>query len=79
MAVGGHTPIGYYKDEEKSAKTFRIFEDRRWSVPGDWATVEADGSITLLGRGSQGSSQRTRGYDYDYDDEDAYTRDYYYD
>ncbi|UEM07726.1 hypothetical protein JL101_034695 (plasmid) [Skermanella rosea] len=33
----------------------------------------------LLGRGSQGSSQRTRGYDYDYDDEEAYTRDYYYD
>jgi len=53
VAVGGHTPIGYYKDEEKSAKTFRIFEGRRWSVPGDWATVEADGSITLLGRGSQ--------------------------
>ena len=53
VAVGGHTPIGYYKDEEKSAKTFRTFEGRRWSVPGDWATVETDGSITLLGRGSQ--------------------------
>ncbi|MDP3748058.1 MAG: acyl-CoA synthetase, partial [Phenylobacterium sp.] len=48
-----HTPVGYYKDEEKSAKTFRTFEGTRWSVPGDWATVEADGSITLLGRGSQ--------------------------
>jgi fatty-acyl-CoA synthase len=53
VAVGGHTPLGYYKDEEKSAKTFRIFEGQRWSVPGDWATVEADGAITLLGRGSQ--------------------------
>jgi fatty-acyl-CoA synthase len=53
VAVGGFTPIGYYKDPEKSAKTFRTFEDRRWSVPGDWATLEADGSITLLGRGSQ--------------------------
>ncbi|KRB40569.1 AMP-binding protein [Phenylobacterium sp. Root700] len=53
VAVGGHTPVGYYKDEEKSAKTFRVFEGTRWSVPGDWATVEADGSITLLGRGSQ--------------------------
>ena len=53
VAVGGHTPVGYYKDEEKSAKTFRTFEGRRWSVPGDWATLEADGSITLLGRGSQ--------------------------
>ncbi|MDP3300072.1 MAG: AMP-binding protein, partial [Phenylobacterium sp.] len=53
VAVGGHTPLGYYKDEEKSAKTFRTFEGQRWSVPGDWATVEADGAITLLGRGSQ--------------------------
>jgi len=53
VAVGGHTPVGYYKDEEKSAKTFRVFEGRRWSVPGDWATLEADGAITLLGRGSQ--------------------------
>ncbi len=53
VAVGGFTPVGYYKDEEKSAKTFRTFEGRRWSVPGDWATLEADGSITLLGRGSQ--------------------------
>jgi fatty-acyl-CoA synthase len=46
-------PVGYYKDPEKSAKTFREFEGRRWSVPGDFATVEADGSLTLLGRGSQ--------------------------
>ncbi|MFN3520808.1 MAG: AMP-binding protein [Phenylobacterium sp.] len=53
VAVGGFTPVGYYKDPEKSAKTFRTFEGRRWSVPGDWATLEADGSITLLGRGSQ--------------------------
>ncbi len=53
VAVGGYTPVGYYKDEEKSAKTFRIFEGARWSVPGDWATLETDGSITLLGRGSQ--------------------------
>lgn len=53
VAVGGNVPLGYYKDEEKSAKTFRTFEGRRWSVPGDWATIEADGNITLLGRGSQ--------------------------
>jgi acyl-CoA synthetase (AMP-forming)/AMP-acid ligase II len=53
VAVGGSIPLGYYKDEEKTAKTFRTFEGRRWSVPGDWATLEADGSITLLGRGSQ--------------------------
>ncbi|WP_310542325.1 AMP-binding protein [Phenylobacterium sp.] len=53
VAVGGFTPSGYYKDPEKSAKTFRTFEGKRWSVPGDWATIEEDGSITLLGRGSQ--------------------------
>ncbi len=53
VAVGGFTPVGYYKDEEKTAKTFRIFEGTRWSVPGDWATLELDGTITLLGRGSQ--------------------------
>ncbi len=52
VAVGGYIPAGYYKDETKSASTFRVFEGRRWSVPGDFATVEADGTITLLGRGS---------------------------
>jgi 3-oxocholest-4-en-26-oate---CoA ligase len=53
LAVSGFLPAGYYKDPEKSARTFRMFEGRRWSVPGDWATVEADGSLRLLGRGSQ--------------------------
>ncbi|NLA34223.1 MAG: AMP-binding protein, partial [Actinobacteria bacterium] len=52
LAVGGPIPIGYYKDSAKSAETFRTFEGRVWSVPGDFATVEADGTITLLGRGS---------------------------
>ncbi len=52
VAVGGAIPLGYYKDETKSAQTFRIFEGRRWSVPGDWAEVNADGSVHLLGRGS---------------------------
>ncbi len=53
LAVSGFLPVGYYKDPEKTERTFRIFEGRRWSVPGDWATVEADGSLKLLGRGSQ--------------------------
>ncbi len=44
--------MGYYKDAEKSAKTFRMVGDMRYSFPGDMATVESDGSITLLGRGS---------------------------
>jgi 3-oxocholest-4-en-26-oate---CoA ligase len=52
LAVGGHIPVGYYKDERKSLATFRTIGDSRWSVPGDFARVEADGSIVLLGRGS---------------------------
>jgi fatty-acyl-CoA synthase len=52
MAVGGPIPIGYYKDPDKTAGTFRTFAGRVWSVPGDYATVEADGTIRLLGRGS---------------------------
>ena len=52
LAVGGPIPIGYYKDTEKTAGTFREFGGRVWSVPGDFATVEEDGTIKLLGRGS---------------------------
>ena len=52
VAVGGHQPIGYYKDPEKTASTFFEVDGKRYSIPGDFATVEADGSITLLGRGS---------------------------
>ncbi len=52
IARSGAVPIGYYKDPEKTAATFVEMEGRRWSIPGDFATVEADGTITLLGRGS---------------------------
>ncbi len=52
VAVGGFIPVGYYKDEAKSAATFRTYEGRRWSIPGDFAQVNADGTIHLLGRGS---------------------------
>ena len=52
VAITGFIPIGYYKDEVKSAQTFRTFEGKRWSVPGDWAEVHADGTLHLLGRGS---------------------------
>ena len=45
-------PIGYYKDEKKSAETFREYKGTRYSFPGDYAQVADDGSITLLGRGS---------------------------
>ena len=53
VAAGGAVPLGYYKDPAKSAATFREIDGVRYSFPGDYATVEADGTITLLGRGSQ--------------------------
>ena len=53
IARGGLIPRGYYKDPEKSARTFVAVDGRNYSLPGDWATVEADGTIVLLGRGSQ--------------------------
>jgi len=52
LARGGNVPIGYYKDPQKTAETFVLVEGRRWAIPGDYATVETDGSITMLGRGS---------------------------
>jgi acyl-CoA synthetase (AMP-forming)/AMP-acid ligase II len=52
VGVGGRVPLGYYKDEEKSARTFKVIDGVRYSIPGDFATVEADGTIRLLGRGS---------------------------
>ena len=52
LAVTGALPAGYYKDPEKSAATFKEIDGVRYSFPGDWARVEADGSIMLLGRGS---------------------------
>ncbi len=54
LARTGHIPLGYYKDPAKTAATFPTDANGvRWVVPGDWATVEADGSIIILGRGSQ--------------------------
>jgi 3-oxocholest-4-en-26-oate---CoA ligase len=53
VALRGRTPIGYYKDEAKSAETFVIIGGERYSIPGDYATVEVDGTVALLGRGSQ--------------------------
>ena len=53
VAVSGFLPAGYYKDKEKSDRTFKVIEGQRWSVPGDWAEVNTDGTLKLLGRGSQ--------------------------
>ncbi len=53
LARRGHIPLGYYKDTEKTAATFVTAADgTRWVVPGDFAQVEPDGTITMLGRGS---------------------------
>jgi acyl-CoA synthetase (AMP-forming)/AMP-acid ligase II len=53
LARGGNIPLGYYNDPVKTAQTFVTDSNgRRWSIPGDYARVEADGRITLLGRGS---------------------------
>jgi len=53
IAITGPLPLGYYGDVEKTARTFPEIDGVRYSIPGDWAIPEADGTITLLGRGSQ--------------------------
>ena len=52
IALPGFLPVGYYKDPEKSARTWRVIDGVRYVLPGDCATVEKDGAIKLLGRGS---------------------------
>ena len=52
IANGGVCPLGYYKDPEKSALTFREIDGHRYSFPGDFATIAEDGALLLLGRGS---------------------------
>jgi 3-oxocholest-4-en-26-oate---CoA ligase len=52
LARGGSVPLGYYKDPAKSAATFIEVDGDRFSVPGDFARIEEDGKVTLLGRGS---------------------------
>jgi fatty-acyl-CoA synthase len=52
VARSGPIPEGYYKDPKKSAETFREIQGRRWSIPGDWCSVNADGTLELHGRGS---------------------------
>jgi 3-oxocholest-4-en-26-oate---CoA ligase len=48
----GAIPLGYYKDQVKTAATFKEYDGARWSIPGDFARREEDGSVTVLGRGS---------------------------
>ena len=53
LATRGRVPLAYYKDPERSARTFVEIDGARWSLPGDMATIDADGTVHLLGRGSQ--------------------------
>jgi acyl-CoA synthetase (AMP-forming)/AMP-acid ligase II len=52
LARGGHVPLAYLGDPDKSATTFVEHRGKRWALPGDLATVAEDGIITVLGRGS---------------------------
>jgi len=52
IARAGNIPIGYYNDPKKTAEVFITVDGKRYVMPGDFATIEADGSVTLLGRGS---------------------------
>jgi fatty-acyl-CoA synthase len=53
IAAGGPAlPAGYYKDPEKTAKTFRVVDGQRFAFIGDWGRWNPDGTMQLLGRGS---------------------------
>jgi fatty-acyl-CoA synthase len=52
LATRGRVPLGYYKDDARTARTFVVIDGARWSLPGDMATIDADGTVHLLGRGS---------------------------
>jgi 3-oxocholest-4-en-26-oate---CoA ligase len=52
LALRGRGPTGYYKDPDKTAATFQMIDGERWTIPGDFATVDEDGTARLLGRGS---------------------------
>lgn len=52
LATRGRVPIGYYRDDDRSARTFVTIDGARYSLPGDRATVDADGTVHLVGRGA---------------------------
>jgi 3-oxocholest-4-en-26-oate---CoA ligase len=52
LALRGRVPLGYYKDPEKTRSTFAELNGQRWVMPGDLATIDADGSVIVFGRGS---------------------------
>ena len=52
LAASGSMPDGYFGDPDKSAKTFRVIDGVRYTIPGDFAEIDADGTVHLRGRGS---------------------------
>ncbi|MEO9220433.1 MAG: AMP-binding protein [Mycobacteriaceae bacterium] len=52
LARSGHIPLGYYHDPAKTEEAFCTVDGTRWALSGDWATIDPDGSITVVGRGS---------------------------
>ncbi|MGH2795641.1 MAG: AMP-binding protein, partial [Actinomycetota bacterium] len=52
LARSGHVPLGYHRDPDATAVTFPEIDGKRWAVSGDFARIEADGMISILGRGS---------------------------
>jgi 3-oxocholest-4-en-26-oate---CoA ligase len=52
LATKGRVPVGYFHDPEKTAQTFVVVDGVRWALPGDMASIEADGTIRLIGRGA---------------------------
>ena len=52
IGMGGTLPQGYYKDEEKTAKTFRVINSKRWGFTGDMGAIDVDGTLKFMGRGS---------------------------
>ncbi len=52
LATRGRSPLGYYKDPEASARTFVTIDGERYTLPGDMASIDADGTVHLHGRGS---------------------------
>ena len=52
LAVRGRSPLGYYKDPDRTGQLFRTIDGKRWAITGDLAAVHADGRVQLLGRGS---------------------------
>jgi acyl-CoA synthetase (AMP-forming)/AMP-acid ligase II len=60
VLAGGHLPVGYYNDPERTAATFVTRPDGRWLITGDMATIGADGAIELLGRARAPSTPAAR-------------------